>query len=223
MDLKYSNQYPTPLFSLPVVAVIFIIGLFFIAMLGAFGFYLNQPPTDFPTEETITIPVGASARDITTMLAKEGVVKSATLLHFIILTQYDPTEIKAGDRKFSNSLTTTQVAEQLMESDPIPKLIKVTFPEGFRVSEYKRFTKAVLGDISPEVASELEAKEGQLFPDTYHIPPDFTHHQLIELMQTEAEQVLAEEYVTATTTDLSQAKVVVLLSLIHISEPTRPY
>jgi len=205
-----------PLPGLSILAIlVFAAGLFLLAVLGGLGLYLNQPPADFPTGKTITITAGTSARDITAMFAKEGVVKSATLLHFIILTQYDPTEIKAGDRRFEEPLTTIQVAKQLMEVSPIVDLIKITFPEGFRVSEYHRFTGDTLGDLSPMVSLELKAKEGKLFPDTYHIPPDFTHWQLIELMQTEAEQVLAEEYATAPATDLSQAEVIVLASIIE--------
>ncbi len=193
-----------------------LFGVFLLVTPLALGFYLNQPPPAFPTGKTITIELGLPVPTIATYLAKENIVRSATLFYFILLLGHDPTKIKASSYQFTEPLTTSEVAERLMVGDFTATLIKLTFPEGFRVSEYSQLTKAILGRVPENIALELKQKEGGLFPDTYFVPLEFTHRQLIALLEETAEMVLAEEYsAAATTTGLSREDTIVLASIIE--------
>ena len=219
----YPNHNQAP--KSPVINILWWVclpALFLLAILSALGLYLNQPPQNFLAPKTITIEPGLPGAAIAAHLAKEDIVRSATLFYFILLMGYDPTKIKASNYEFTEPLTTNEVAKRLMAGDFTTNLLKVTFPEGFRVSEYHRFTEDILGNVPPTTTSELEGKEGALFPDTYFVSKSFTHQQLIELMEKMAQAVLREEYDAATGTNLSQEEVIVLASIIEreANDPT---
>ena len=121
-----SSNLPTRSKIATIFKWFFLLGLLSLITIVFLGWYLNQPPSDFPTQKTITIMPGLSTKAIVAHLAEEKVVRSGGLLYFYLLTKYDPTQIKAGDRKFSKPLTTAQVSEQLTEVSPIINPVSYT-------------------------------------------------------------------------------------------------
>lgn len=177
---------------------------------------LNQPPVDFPVGESITIEQGSRVADITTLLEKESVVRSRSVLYFFISLFYDTTKIKASTYVFDEPLTALEVAHLLTLGDFDTDLVRFTHFEGERASQ--------IGLRAAETLTKFDAKsfttiaepyEGKLFPDTYFLPPDFTEKQLLDLMletfESQTEQL--EELIASHALTLDE--IIILASIIE--------
>jgi len=176
--------------------------------------HLNTAPADF-RPQTITIEPGATASQIATTLATAGVVRSAELLQGALLYFQDPTQIKATTYTFTEPQTTTEVAEILVTGEFDNDLVTLTFIEGMRVQEYARTASIDLPNVSEAEFLDLAAElEGQLFPETYFVPNDFTTAELIELMLGTHVDILGELLATSSTT-LTVPEILILASIVE--------
>ena len=191
VEIKRKRIWP---FSIPLTFTIILIDLVLFG--AAYVYWLNLPDTDFPTESTITIEPGMSVSTITALLAEQNIVKSDQLLYAILVLEDYSTKIKASTYRFSEPLTTKEVAERLATGEFSNDLTTVTIPEGFSVREIDSFLPDSL--VDSEVFQV--ADEGFLFPDTYFVPSTFTAADLRTLMQETLRERLAEiEYASSST------------------------
>jgi UPF0755 protein len=154
------------------------------AVLAGAGLYLlNQPPQAFSEPASVEIELGTSVKAITRQLEEASVIRSGTLLYFVITLFYDPTAIKASRYVFTEPLTATDAAKRLVAGDFDSDLIRFTHIEGERVTE--------LADVAANTLTNFDRKtfleqalplEGQLYPETYYIPKDFSAIDLLDLM-----------------------------------------
>ncbi len=140
---------------------------------------LETPYYSAPSQETfVDIPRGAGTKQITDLLAKEGILHSR--LPFIVYMRWRSLErrIQAGEYRFDKPATPIQIARRLIRGDAYSR--SITIPEGLTAFE----TIDLLAKNGLGTADELEAAihnvhwirdmdptaknlEGYLFPETY--------------------------------------------------------
>lgn len=165
---------------LTAVAVVFIVsGLIW------FGYFITQPPGDFPSEQPFVVEEGTSAREVANQLQAAGLVRSSGLFYMILLYAYDPGKIQAGTYLFTEPTSVFEVAKHIATTAPLLNLVSITLPEGFTVSEFATIvSKAGLKEFNVDEFQQLSAdKEGYLFPDTYYVSANFTAEELLNLLQ----------------------------------------
>jgi UPF0755 protein len=200
--------------------IFFTIALLCIAFTGIYAWWYianNVPaPSDFPMNVPIEITSGSSISAIATQLEAQKVVSSGTLLYFILLWQYDPTDVKASVYIFDTPLNVTSVAKRLTEGDFDSNLITFTHVEGERVTEIANNAARVLPNVSvAEFVSTATPLEGTLFPETYRVPVTYSTQELITLMQNMYEQVLSPLRPAIASSSLTEREVIILASIIE--------
>lgn len=177
---------------------------------------LALAPTDFPVGTTIEIEPGTSISAITKQLAEGHVVKSALLLYVVLLTNYEPENVKAGAYHFDTALSVFDVAATLVAGDFDANLISFTHIEGERASHIAENAAQELTNFSAEKFMLLAStSEGKLFPETYRIPKDFSEQELLDLMLETYEKNIAPLRNDFKLVDLSENEVVILASVIE--------
>lgn len=150
---------------------------------GTWLYVTNKPPSSFISPTVITIEPGTSIRAITTQLEEASVIRSESLLYYILMFFYDPTDVKASTYIFETPLTTKQVAERLVTGDFGNDLIRFTHYEGERATSIANNAEAQLINFDKEAfLARAVPLEGKLYPETYHIPKTFTADELIDIM-----------------------------------------
>jgi len=198
-----------------IVFFAFLILIVTILSLGAFIYGLNQP-LYFDGSKTISIESGESVPEITKKLQVEGIVKSSQLLYFVLATQFDPTKIKASRYVFDEPLTTLQVAERLISGDFDTDLLSITVFEGeSREKMVERFATEFSQFDIDLFLDETEELEGQLFPDTYYIPEEFSTSQLVELLHSTYKQVISEYELEISNSNYTELEIITLASIVE--------
>lgn len=177
---------------------------------------LNQPPAEFPTNHEITVAPGTEIRTITEMLEEENIVRSSSLLYYILVLFYDPTDVKASSYVFSSPITARGVAEQLTKGDFDTNLIRFTHFEGERASKLAERAATRLPNFSTErFLITAEPLEGKLFPDTYFIPQDYTDEELLMLLLDTFDEKMEPLQEDIAASPLSLSEVLILASILE--------
>jgi len=185
-----------------------------LALLFISFYLLYQPPADF-VPQTITIEPGESVFSIAQQLTQQQIVRSELILFTILRYWQDPTQIKATTYTFEEPQTAFEVAELLVEGEFGNNLTTLTFIEGMRIQEFAVRASASLQNVTEAEFLELTAGlEGQLFPETYFVPPNFTTAQMIELMLDTHVDVLTE-LLASSTTSLTTPEILILASIVE--------
>ncbi len=187
-----------------------------LALFGAGLYVLNQPPQPFSEPVSVEIEPGTSIKSITKQLEDASVIRSGTLLYFVITLFYDPTDIKASRYVFTDPLSATAAANRLVAGDFDSDLIRFTHIEGERVTELA--DSAAKSLINFDKAAFLERAlplEGQLYPETYYIPKDFSSDELIDLMLQTFNQKTQPIQAQMSTHPLGAKGVLVLASILE--------
>ena len=177
---------------------------------------LTQPPSDFPVDTSIEIEPGTSISAITKQLESQRVVKSALLLYVVLLTNYEPENVKASTYYLDTPLSVFAVADMLVRGDFNANLISFTHIEGERASHVAKNAALQLTNFdAAEFMMLASTSEGKLFPETYRIPKDFTEAELLELMLETYEKNIAPLREDFKLVDLSENEVAILASIIE--------
>lgn len=198
-----------------VIGVILFI-LFASLALGTYLVTLNQP-MPFTTPITVTISEGDSVPIITDKLEQAGVIQSSELLYLILVTQFDPTKIKASQYVFTAPLTTVAVAKRLIEGDFATNLVSVTVFEGeSREKIASRLAPKHEWFDATEFLFLSEELEGKLFPDTYFIPQeDFSTTDLVALLNDTYRNVIAEYETQIQESTMNEQEILTLASIVE--------
>jgi UPF0755 protein len=177
---------------------------------------LNEPPTDFPVMQPVTIESGTDTRDITEILQSKNVVQSSALLYFFITFLHDPTDVKASTYVFEEPLTAQAVATRLTEGDFDTNLIRFVHFEGERADILAERAAEVLPEFDAETfIAEATPHEGRLFPDTYFIPLTFTETELRDLLVSTYEERIEPLRPAIATHPLTEMEVLTLASIVE--------
>lgn len=205
--------------SISFIKLVLLICFFVTVVMYALQSYvenLNQPPVAFPQDELIIIEPGMTARAITEHLANMNVVKSESLLYYTLMLRHDPSGIKASAYRFTEPLTTFEIASRITEGDFDSDLVRLTHIEGERVSQLATRAAELLPGFNQErFLRNTESLEGKLWPDTYFIPPQYTDEDLLALLQQTFTEQLAPYDELIRNHTLSLDEILVLASIIE--------
>lgn len=135
--------------------------------LGVYGF-LVMPPSAFPVGKNIYVNEGESLRSVSRLLKAEGVIGSRALFESFVIFYGGEKKILPGDYIFNNPIPVFEVARVVAGGGSNLVSVKVTVPEGFKVSEIAELFSGKLKNFNKDNFILLaRAEEGYLFPDTY--------------------------------------------------------
>ncbi len=192
------------------------IALVSLALLYVILMFQNSPPASFPIGQRVDIAPGMNVRDIANALAEAGVVRSSSLLYFVIVLSHEPRDIKASSYLFDSPLSTTEVAKRLVVGDFDTDLIRFTHFEGERLTSIAMRAAEILPAFNADEFITITAgKEGRLFPETYFVPATFTAAELAALMESTFVESLAPLATDIKNHPLTLDKIIVLASIIE--------
>lgn len=202
--------------SLKILTWLFLIVVIFSFSAVHYVSRLNEPAENFPTGTPVTIPVGTEVRSITKILADNNYVKSDSLLYFILIANYEPTQIKASTYIFDRPLTTKEIGERLIKGDFNSNLTRFTHIEGERATVLAKRASEKLPDFDGDVFIQAsEPLEGKLFPETYFIPEDFDELQLLNLLTETYTKEIEKLQPQIEAHALTEDEIIVLASIIE--------
>lgn len=162
----------------------------------------------------ISIESGASASDISSQLASEGVISSQLAFELYLRNENFTDKLRAGDYEIPNNLEFSEITNILLKGPPL-KTYTITIPEGLWISEtllsissqtgfdYDLLKNSLLSgqvkstNLYLNDPSELYNWEGLLYPNTYQIDVESNGEEILQLMVDELESVterLMNEY-----------------------------
>jgi len=196
----------------------FFMGFVLISLLSMFVVYTEfvKPPATFPVHNTFTIAEGSSVATITHQLKDADIVSSATLLYFVFITRHDSANLKAGTYNLTEPLDVYEVADLLAQGDYTADLLRITHLEGDSVVKLAARLESMLPDFETAIFIEQATPyEGELFPDTYFIPPSITPTEIIALMRDRYQKTINEYQADISNSELTETEIVILASIIE--------
>ncbi len=176
----------------------------------------SQPPDEFPVAKEIDIEAGSSITTIVKKLKAEHVVESETLLYVLLLSQYEPSDIKASTYVFDKPYNVFAIANKLATGDFTSNLVRLTHKEGEPVTLLAKNVHAVLPNISEEqfITAALPY-EGQLFPETYFLPPHYDASAVIAVLRAKYEEFMLTRRSQIASLGLTESEVIILASILE--------
>lgn len=157
---------------------------------------------------TVTIPPGATTADIAALLHEHNLIRDPLAFRLYARQHQLDQSLRAGEFELSPAMDVATLMDALLRGTEVT--YPFTVPEGLtvvqtadllaslgladrdRFLELARDPAFLPAGVTPP-ADVLEPLEGYLFPDTYHIPKEFSEEDLIRLMVQRFEQVMNEE------------------------------
>lgn len=174
--------------TLSVVALVCVGGL--ALLLG--HFYERPGPLGEP--RMVVIEKGAGRIEIAEQLERDGIISSrwafvANHLLRNVMSGGKPVEMKAGEYEIKAAASMRDVLELLGEGKSI--LYKVTLPEGLTSQQ---IVERLLAE--PNLSGEITQipPEGSLLPDTYRVSKGMSRQELLDRMQAESAEFLAQAW-----------------------------
>ncbi len=215
-----STRRRNPFLAAFLLALLILLVLITILISTAYTF--NKPPSDFTSPTTVQIKEGTSVKEITDILEEMNVVRSNTFLYLLVTMLFEPTAIKASTYVFEEPLTAYKVAERLVLGDFDTNLLRITHIEGERVSHLADTADELLPDFNKDrFLLEATPLEGKLFPETYFVPEDFDDIELLDLLRTTFDSVIAEYQPHIDSSNFTTDEVLVLASIIEREANTK--
>ncbi|MBI3988068.1 MAG: endolytic transglycosylase MltG [candidate division NC10 bacterium] len=150
-------------------------------------------PWPWGTTQTVYIRPGSGAREIATLLEKEGIIRSRLLFLLAAFSEGSYTRLKPGEYMLSPRMSLLKVLGKLRKGDVV--IHPVVIPEGFTAREIARTLAAQgLADARRFLAlafdrtlprqhdMEGDSLEGYLFPDTYYLHKGMSEGEIIRMM-----------------------------------------
>jgi UPF0755 protein len=179
---QFGRSVTTNLYTHRLVLLWGVIGVAVICI----ALYVNviKPTGEIPSEGvTVTVSDGEALSQVSAMLEKEGVIRSALWLKGIVLVMGESTHILAGKYYFSGNENFLTVARMITEGDFGLVPIVVTIPEGATVADIAWLLNRRIPDFDERRFLTLAAPlEGYLFPDTYFLQPMLSEEEIIRRM-----------------------------------------
>ncbi len=187
---------PSPILEIPPipprVSVLRKTALVLLVLCGALLALVFTPPRNFPAGEIISIPIGATSRDVGHILAQHHVVRSESAFMLSAELLDGSSGLQAGDYAFSRPFFVTEIARRMIRGIYGTAQVKLTFPEGVSAADMALIVQKQIPDF--DVKSFLVKAtplEGHLFPNTYFVSRLITPDELIDRMEREFDRQYA--------------------------------
>ena len=180
-----------------------------------------------------TVPAGASARLIASLLEDEGVISDANAFESAVRTQGVAANLAAGDYDLTTGMSLETVIAVLIEGPAPVEGYRLIVREGLRyaevLGELARQTPYEVADFEtalisgavtsaylPAGASDLQSWEGLLFPDTYEFAEDATAGEILQRMSTTMQsRIEAIDWSVADALGFSRYDGIIMASIIE--------
>ena len=191
--------------------------LFLLVMLIALSVYFMYTEGSLPVDKTnegatiFVIKKGEGELSlITKRLASEDLIRNKLVFFTIALQKGIEKKVQAGDFILSKKMTAQEVADTLTHGT-VDEWI--TIVEGLRKEEVAQ--KLTEQFTLSEISFIEQAKEGQLFPDTYRIPKTASVETIIKIMESNFQTKMAEARQQYPFEKRSDKEILILASLIE--------
>lgn len=172
-----------------------------LAFWAYFTLFVATPESQY--EYTIEIPQGSSFRDVSSMLADDGIVPAEFLFRVYARIRNLDSGVRAGVYRVDGTTTAAGLLDALVSGRTVDLSVSVTIPEGWSIAriaerldargivEHDSFLSAA--EMSDEYrdfpllagVEEGTLLEGFLFPETYRFEPDSSPQFVVRIMLTQ--------------------------------------
>lgn len=154
---------------------------FILAVVGSLlylNWIINAPVSGDTGKQYFEIKQGETTLSISQNLKERDLVKSDII--FAIYSRIKGKGLVAGIYEIPKNIKMIDVFDII--SNGKTKIVKFTIPEGFRAEQIGQLLEEKKLGSYEDFVLKAKKYEGQLFPDTYFISPDYTTDQIIETM-----------------------------------------
>lgn len=200
-------------------------GYLYLRSIGVYGSSDPGPEVD------VTIPEGATAGDVGSILEEAGVIESAFGWKVYLFRSGEGGDIQAGDYRIRTGLVPEDALAELLSEGPAgPESFTLTFLEGWwlteiaaRVGERRGLSEERFLELTAQAKVNSELKpdgvdtlEGLLFPSTYEFLEQVNERQIVRRMVEEMERQMASiDMSYAQEVNLTPYDVIVIASMIE--------
>ena len=184
------------------------------------------------TPLTFRVPHGASGGDVVDVLHERGVLRCGLVSEWLLRKSGEADAIRAGTYHLTTNMTPDAVFAALTRPPPSVPTVRLTIPEGYRLTQIAARVQDVLGipaarfmralratdwSLPPYLPKDASSVEGFLFPNTYEFAKhgttaDDVIRRLLDDFGTEARSL---PWVNAMTLGVSDYDVVIIASMIE--------
>jgi UPF0755 protein len=176
------------------------------------GAFQNTATANFPFGDEVVVSEGESIDAISKKLEDASYIRSPLLFKALARHLDADTMIKAGSYTFNEPYTTYELIERLREGSDSDHGVRMTFPEGYSVHDFDRFT---LNRFEQSDTHALLPLEGTLFPDTYFVAPDESLESLVARMQRHYEETIDPLRQRMSERGYSEEEVIIFASILE--------
>ncbi|HXF74141.1 MAG TPA: endolytic transglycosylase MltG [Actinomycetota bacterium] len=182
---------------------------------------------------TLTVPEGASGAEVVDLLHERGVLRCGGAVGRYLLAQAGAAEaIRAGEHELTTNMSFDEALAVLTAPPPPAPTVRLTIPEGFRLTQIAARVEQVLGiparrflalaesgrfALPPYLPRGKSTVEGFLFPETYEFLRDGTRagEVIRRLLGQFREEVAGLPWGNADRLGLTPYQVVVVASMVE--------
>ena len=193
--------------------LVFVLG----GLVAAYGYlYLIRPPDEFPLDELVTVPAGASVSEIANTLQQNGVIRSPFAFRMIVSALGRQKQLHAGDYIFKEPEDVFAVARAIAVGAYGLEPFRVRIPEGATTKEMSVIFSRQLQRFKPDdFLTKAQPIEGYLFPDTYFFLPNASADTVIQTMRHEFDSRIVAIDMKIASSGKSLADVVTMASILE--------
>jgi UPF0755 protein len=146
-----------------------------------------EAPGPLPDDKIVNIPRGLGIKDISDVLAREGVIDQPWVFMGGVLVLKSRGDLKYGEYQFAKNASLADVVETMIEN----KVVQ----HAFTVAEGLTSEQIVARLLeNPSLSGQIKEipREGTLLPETYRFTLGMPRDQIVQRMQQAHKRVLAE-------------------------------
>ena len=179
-------------------------------------FYALLPPATFSTMDQLHVSAGSDLHTIAVDLRSAGYIRSVPAFMIVAVVRGEAGNLKAGTYTFQYPYSTPELVTRLAAGDFFNDLVRVTHVEGWSVRRLAFMAESALIDFdSAEFIEIANMYEGQLYPDTYYVPGDFSPKDLRDLLHAEYLTQMEQLQLQIDQHPLTEYEIITLASILE--------
>ncbi|CAN5769738.1 endolytic transglycosylase MltG [soil metagenome] len=189
-----------------IVGTVFMIGIA----------WLLSPPPDFPANQLITIPKGASGLDFANDLAASHVIRSPFAFRVMSrITGFDRT-LDPGTYLFTKPVMLSGVVSRIGNAKHGINPTRITLTEGMTTKDINAtLVEHLPGFDSTGFVRDASTSEGYLFPDTYFFMPGTDANDIVVRLRSRFSEQIATITPEILSSQHSFADIVIMASILE--------